>query len=449
MKIAYITAGAAGMYCGTCLHDNTLAAALMERGHEVSLTPTYTPTRTDEANVANDRIFFGAINVYLQQKLKLFRRTPRFVDRLLDNRRLLNWVSRFSGSTDAHDLGSLTLSMLEGEEGAQVKELDKLVEWLEEILQPDVVHLSHTLFCGFARRIKERLGVPVVASLQGEDLFFDDLEEPWYSRVREVLLDRSRDIDAFVSPTRYYAETMAAEYGIPAERIHRLRMGIKASDFADLARQHDGDSQDDTVVIGYLARFCPEKGVQVLLDAFEQLASEPDGGRLRLRIAGYLGEKDRSFFEQQQARIADSPMADRVELVGEVDRQGKMDFLRSLDVFTLPTVYREPKGLSVLEAMASGLPVVQPAHGSFPEMVEDTGGGILVEPCSPRALAQGLRQLIDDPSQRRELGAAGRRAVLERYDEGTMAEETLDLYRSLLTPAQATTPEVEPIRIAG
>lgn len=433
MKIAYITAGAAGMYCGTCLHDNTLAAALMERGHEVSLTPTYTPTRTDEASVAGERIFFGAINVYLQHKMAFFRRTPRFLDRLLDNRRLLNWVSRFSSSTDAHELGAITYSMLQGEEGLQAKELEKLVDWLEDVLQPEIVHLSHSLFCGFARRIKERLGVPVVVSLSGEDLFFDELEEPWHSRVLEVLRERALDVDVFTTPTRYYADTMSREFGIPAERIRPARLGIKTGDFAAIPPRDDRN--DDTVTLGCLARFCPEKGSQLLLDAFKLLASEPGGERLRLRIAGYLGEKDRAFYEQQRQHIVDIGMASQVDFVGEVDRQGKIDFLSSLDIFTMPTIYREPKGLPVLEALAAGVPVVQPRHGSFPEIVEDTGGGLLVEPSSPQALAHGLRQLIDDPDHRRRLGAAGRKAVLQRYDEATMAEQNLALYREVLEEA--------------
>ncbi|MEO1367058.1 MAG: glycosyltransferase family 1 protein, partial [Acidobacteriota bacterium] len=150
MKIAYITAGAAGMYCGTCMHDNTLAASLMERGHEVSLLPTYTPTRTDEGNVAGDKVFFGALNVYLQQ-LGLFRNS-RLMDRLLDNRRVLRWVSKMAGksTTDASDLGALTHSMLCGETGHQAKELDKLIDFMDEHIQPDVVHVSLLLFAGFA-----------------------------------------------------------------------------------------------------------------------------------------------------------------------------------------------------------------------------------------------------------------------------------------------------------
>ena len=166
MKIAYITAGAAGMYCGTCMQDNSLAMSLIQGGHEVALLPTYTPTRTDEQNVADEHIFFGALNVYLQQNVGFFRR-HRLFDRLLDNRRLLRFVGKMAGkaSTDAKDLGALTLSMLEGEKGHQARELQKLVDFLYEIVQPDVVHLSFTLFAGFARQIQDELGIPVVIPL--------------------------------------------------------------------------------------------------------------------------------------------------------------------------------------------------------------------------------------------------------------------------------------------
>src|SRR5437763_7308767 len=130
MKIAYITAGAAGMYCGSCMHDNTLVAALCNLGHDALLVPTYTPIRTDEEDVSQKRIFFGGINVYLEQKLALFRHTPWFIDRLFNFPALLRWVSRFAFGTRAEDLGELTVSMLQGEHGRQSKEVDKLVTWL-------------------------------------------------------------------------------------------------------------------------------------------------------------------------------------------------------------------------------------------------------------------------------------------------------------------------------
>src|SRR5437879_12596611 len=138
MRIAYITAGAAGMYCGSCLHDNTLVAALTAQGHDALLIPTYTPIRTDEMDVSQKRVFFGGINVYLQQKLRLFRWTPWFLDRLLDAPRLLRWVSRFAMKTDAHELGDLTVSMLQGEHGKQRKEVAKIVRWLATAVKPQV-----------------------------------------------------------------------------------------------------------------------------------------------------------------------------------------------------------------------------------------------------------------------------------------------------------------------
>src|ERR1043165_5443699 len=114
MRIAYITAGAAGMFCGSCMRDNTLVAALQSAGHDALLIPTYTPIRTDEADVSQDRVFFGGIHVYLQEKVGLFRHTPWLADRLLDVPRLLRWVSRFAGRMKYSELGGLAVSMLKG-----------------------------------------------------------------------------------------------------------------------------------------------------------------------------------------------------------------------------------------------------------------------------------------------------------------------------------------------
>ncbi len=449
MKIAYITAGAAGMYCGTCLHDNTLAAALMSKGHDVSLTPTYTLPRTDDPSVAIDHVFFGAINVYLQQKVPLFRKTPRFLDALLDNKWLLGLVSKFaSGANDPKMLGEMTLSMLEGESGQQAKELDKLAEWLEDILQPDIVHLSFSLFAGFARRIKEQLNVPVVCSLQGEDLFLSELEEPYYSKVVRTLRERDRDIDAFTVPCRYYADFMSHDFGIPRSSIRVAPLGINPHGYADIPPRQ---TEDETapIVLGNLARFCPEKGTAQLIEAFKILCEKPGSERLRLRIAGYLAERDRKFYDQQTQRLTDWGLMDRVDLVGEVDFQGKLDFFSSIDIFTMPTIYHEPKGLSVLESLASGVPVVQPRHGAFPEWVENTGGGLLVDPESPQALADGIWQLYQNAELRQQLGRQGRAAALEKFDHHVVADQMLAIYQDVLDAHHGRTRERSELRHTG
>ncbi|HET9768223.1 MAG TPA: glycosyltransferase family 4 protein [Thermoanaerobaculia bacterium] len=421
MRIAYVGAGAAGMYCGSCLHDNTLAAALMRLGHEVVLLPTYTPMRTDEEGVAVDRVFYGAVNVYLQQKAGLFRHTPRWLDRLFDRPGLLRWVSRFAGSTDARELGALTLSTLAGEGGAQSKELDKLVEWLAREVRPEVVHLSNSLFLGMARRLRQALGVPIVVSLQGEDLFLGELVEPWRGRALALLAERANDADLFIAPSRWYAAEMARLLNVDDRVLRVVPLGIRLDQYQEEPPPRPAERPP---TIGYLARICPEKGLHLLVEALAQLAGEPGRESLRLRVAGYLAPKDSAWFAALGARLAELGLADRFDHVGEVDLGGKVSFLRSLDVLAVPTVYREPKGLFALEAMANGVPVVVPRHGSFPEMLEETGGGLLVEPGSTDSLAAGLSALLDDEARRLDLGRSGRAAVFASRGEEAMARAT-------------------------
>lgn len=425
MRIAYIAAGAAGMYCGSCLHDNTLAAALLASGHDVSLIPTYTPMRTDEADVSLESVYFGAVNVYLQQKSSLFRHTPRFLDRILDRPGLLNWVSRFAASTDARELGALTYSMLRGEAGFQQKELERLTEFVQS-LDPEVIQLTNAMFLGIGGALRRRLNVPVVCGLTGEDLFLAELSEQWLSKVRDEMQRRATEVDGFIATSRYYAETMVEFLQIDDRRMHVVPLGITLDDYMD---QPPPQKPQDEVTIGYLARICPEKGLQILIEAFRLLAA--DHPQVRLRVAGYLGARDRKFLAEQQEKVGRWGLESRVEFLGEVDREQKLQLLRGIDLFSVPTVYKEPKGLFLLEAWACGVPVVQPRHGAFPELIETSGGGVLVEPGSATALAEALSGLIASPEQRHSLGRKGQRAVFHRYGAAEMAARTMDVYNDV------------------
>src|SRR5579884_1961977 len=423
MRIAYITAGAAGMYCGSCMHDNTLAAALLAQGHDALLIPTYTPIRTDEADVSQKRVFFGGINVYLQEKFALFRHTPWVLDRLLDARRLLSWVSRFAVNTKYEDLGGLTVSVLQGEHGHQRKEVAKLVRWLRREVKPEVVNLTNVLLSGMVHEIKARLGVPVLGTLQGDDIFLDALPEPQRGRALALIRDHCREMDGFVATSADYADYMSGYFAIPRERIHVVYPGL------DL-RGHGGPrpERDSPFTVGYFARVCPEKGLHVLAEAFALMQSEPGAPPARLRVSGWLGENNRPYLDEIRRQLAAAGLADRFEYVESPDHASKVRFLQGLDVLSVPTTYREPKGLYVLEALANGVPVVQPRHGSFPELIEATGGGLLVEPGDPHDLARALWQLFDNPTHRRELGSKGKEAVQARFHADRMAAETAAIY---------------------
>jgi glycosyltransferase involved in cell wall biosynthesis len=432
MRIAYITAGAAGMICGSCLHDNTLVSALLARGHDALLIPTYTPLVTDEPNVSQKRVFFGGINVYLQQKSALFRHTPWFLDRLLDWPRLLRWVSRFAVKTEAQQLGALQVSMLKGEHGYQRKEIDKLLLWLQEEVKPEIVNLTAVLLSGLAPELKERLKVPLVASLQGDDIFLESLPPQFRTESLALIRENAKHIDGFLATSAYYADFMAGYLGLPRERIHVVHPGLNLKGHAAESASAKLAAAQRPLTIGYLARICPEKGFHVLVEAFKLLRQLPGAPACRLRVSGWLGANQRAFFEEQRKKLEQAGLAADFEHVESPDHASKVRFLQSLDVLSVPTVYREPKGLYVLEAWANFVPVVQPRHGSFPELIEATGGGVLVRPEDPADLARALRELLENPEQRAELGRRGFAAVRERFHAAAMAENTLRVYEKYL-----------------
>lgn len=429
LKIAYIAAGAAGMYCGNCLHDNTLAQALLDLGHDILLIPTYTPLKTDEEDVSLQRVFFGGINVYLQQKSALFRHTPWFMDRLLDSPKLIEYLAKRSLSTKPEDLGELTISMLQGDEGRQKKELDKLIHWLQHDVKPDVVHLSNALLIGMARQMRQRLKVPVVCTISGEDMYLDGLKEPFKEQAHKILRERASDVHAFVSLNRYYADVMAGRLGVDQEAIHIIEHGLNLEGHG----QRRGSGEGFT--FGYLARVTPEKGLHVAVEALRQLAADSSLPQVRLRAAGYLGPAYQHYLDEIQRNVQAWGLEDRFEYLGEIDRAEKIEFLQSLDCLTMPAVYPESKALPVLEAWANEVPVVVPNNGTFPELIEAGAGGLLYDPDDPQALAAALRKFIADPQLAARCGTMGRTAMQERFNARQMAERTADLYQRLVNSA--------------
>jgi glycosyltransferase involved in cell wall biosynthesis len=425
MKIVYLAAGAGGMYCGSCLHDNTLAAALLALGQDVLLVPTYTPLRTDEDNVSDSHLFFGGINVYLQQRLSLFRHTPWFFDDLLNRPGVLEWATRGGPSVEAEKLGDLTVSMLAGEHGRQRKEISKLVHWLAHDARPDIVHLSNAMLIGAAREIR-KLGIRVISTLSGEDIFLEKLIEPFHGQARAALRERAAEIDLFVAMNRYYADFMADYLAVPPARIHVVPHGLNLTGHG--TRQ---DRRDGTFTIGYLARICPDKGLHNLIAAAELLSADALAPSFRIRAAGYLADADRPYLDTIRRRVANWKSPQQFEYLGELTRAEKIAFLQSLDCMSLPTVYRESKGISALEALANAVPVVLPEHGAFPELIQATGGGVLHGPDNPRALAEALKQLMLDPARAAQLGIAGQRVVHRDYHAHGMAQKTIDLYRQV------------------
>lgn len=420
MRVVYLAAGAAGMLCGSCLRDNRLVATLRAHGRDVLLVPLYTPIRTDEADVSERDVFYGGINVYLKQKSAFFRYLPRFLTRALDARWLLDGVGRFASKTRPADVADLTLSILRGEDGNQEAELERLVEGLRA-LRPRMINLPNLMFLGIARRLRQQLKCAVVCTLSGEDLFLDALPDETRAQALEIVRHCRDDASAYIATSRYYRDHCVRHFGLPAAKVHHVPMGIETA----AARPRDAEPAGP-FTIGYLARIGPEKGLMNLARAFVKLRDE--GRNCRLKFAGYLGEADRPYLQFVQDYLMGQGCANAYEYLGEVSREQKFEMLSTLHVFSVPTDYAEAKGLFVLEALAAGVPVVQPDHGSFPELIDATGGGLVYEKGSVEGLAGELRRLMDDGALRRALGEAGRQAVRERFSDAVMADGTWRIY---------------------
>jgi glycosyltransferase involved in cell wall biosynthesis len=412
MNILSITAGAAGMYCGSCSRDNALAVELLRRGHRVTLLPLYTPTNPDEANVSNKRVLFGGISIYLQQYSSIFRKTPRLLDRLWDTPWVINAFASRSLSTDPKLLGDLTISMLEGDRGVLRKEFDKLLEWIADEPVPDVINLPNSLLIGLAAPLRRALKRPICCTLQGEDLFLNGLVEPYRSRAVALVREQVKDVDHFLSVSDYYVPIMSDMLTIPPGRISVVPLGINLAGYERATRA------DDTFRVGYFARVAPEKG-------------------LRLEAAGYIAPAQAAYLDGIKSDLANAGLAGEFTYHGAVDRDGKLAFLQTLDVLSVPAPYDEPKGVFLLEAMGEGVPVVQPRRGAFTEIVEKTGGGVLVPPDDTKALAEALHDLWQDPARRERLGRAGFEGVREHYSITRSTDRLMAVYDSLVARSVA------------
>jgi glycosyltransferase involved in cell wall biosynthesis len=431
MRVVQILPGSGGtFYCENCLRDTALVQALRRRGQDVILVPMYLPLYTDGPDIARDvPVFFGGVNVYLQQQFGLFRRTPRWLDRVLDARWVLGLAARQEGSTTADGMGAMTLSMLRGEDGNQAKELERLVTWLAEAEQPDVVHISTSMLLGLARRIKEVLKVPVVCSMQDEDTWIDKVEGDYAAACWDAIRERAADCDRFVTVSHFYRDAMCSRLGLSADSVDVVPIGIDLDGYVQA--KHDG-----VPTIGFLSKLTPSLGLETLVEAFILLKRKDGLEDLQLRAMGGLTGGDKRSVARLQRKLVRAGMGGAAEFLTELDRPARIKFLKDLSVLSVPMPEGEAFGSFIVEAWAAGVPVVQPRAGAFPELVEQTGGGVIYDGKSPEALAAALEPLLRDRELARELGQRGREAAVESFSVETMAERMVGVYEEVKRKAE-------------
>ena len=430
MRIIQIVPGTGNFYCGTCLRDHALARGLRSIGHDATMAPLYLPLVLEGDDEAQP-ILFGGINLYLEHRSKLIRALPHWMVRWLDQPWLLRWAASRSSMTRASVLGEVTVSMLRGEEGRQTRSLNRLANWLATTHGTDVVCLATALLVGMARRIKQSTGAPVVCTLQGEDAFLDSLPQPHRDEAWATMSQRAADVDAFVAVSGYYADVMKRRLDLPTDRVHVVHNGI------DLEGFEPATQPPPQPVLGYLARMCRDKGLQTLVETFVLLRQRGQVENLKLRIAGARTRADEPFVDSLRKRLASAGLLDDVAFLPNIDRRSKLEFLRSISVLSVPATYGEAFGLYILEALGCGVPVVQPRHGAFAELLEITGGGILCKPDDPPALAEAIESVFHDLEAARAEAARARGVVFDRFNANRMADEVARVCEQVVARKQS------------
>lgn len=426
MRIAYLAAGAGGSFCGACERDVTLARGLMARGHDVLMLPLYTPLTVDQPDPSIRRVFYGGINAYLQEHFRLFRHTPRFIDRLFDRPGLLRLVSRGAIETRPEKLGAMTVSVLKGEHGRQVKELEELVGFLTAGPPIDLVHLTNSLLSGLAPALRSRLNCPVVCTFQGEESFVERLGQPHRQEAWDLLRRHAGAIDLFIAPGEAYAAEMAERLDLGRERVRMIRAGLDTTVYAPGPPPPARPAR-----IGYLSRLSAVKGIDLLCEAFVQVAARRAEPTV-LAVAGQMPPGAAALWKRLRRMLGRHGLADRVEYLGPVSLEEKIAFLRRCHVFSVPSRFPERRAMAALEAVACGVPAVLPRRGGYIELAELTGAGLLVEPDDAEALADGLVAALDRHG-RFERGKTRSQEAVERHFSATgMVDRTLHVYQDAL-----------------
>jgi len=428
MNIMHIIPGSGGsFYCGNCLRDSKFVEALRKSDHNVRKLPMYLPLFADEHDLSREiPVFYGAISIYLKQRFPIFRKAPAWFDGLLNSKPMLKLASKFAGSTRAKGLEEMTVSMLLGEEGQQKDELERMLDWIVENCNPHVIHLSNALLLGLAHRLSERMHVPVICSLQDEDVWVDVMKPSAREKVWQLMSRKAENVCAFISVSDYYAKVMKEKMDIPDEKLKSVHIGV---DPADYTFKPVGEKQRK---IGFVSRICHENGADILVDAFILLKQRAGFEDVELVLTGGSTGDDRKFLSEIRGNLRANHLLDQVEFHEEFEEEGLREFLAKVSVVSVPVRNGEAFGIYLLECMVSGVPVVQHALGAFPEIVNLTGGGIIYEDNTPEVLAESLAKILSDPDELDRLSRKGVEGVEKHFHINIQAERMVEIYEEAI-----------------
>lgn len=411
------------------MRDSKYFEALRKLGVDVVKIPMYLPLFADEHDIEDIPVFYGAISIYLKQRFPIFKKAPAWFDKLLNSKPMLKLAASLAGSTRAKGLEEMTISMLQGEQGKQHEELEFMTDWIRDHFKPDVIHISNALLLGLAKRLKEKLNVSIICTLQDEDTWVDVMTEQSREKVWKLMFENARYVDRFISVSKYFTQVIHNKMQLPENKISSIHIGVDLADYKPV------NSEDKPRNIGFISRMCYENGLDILVDAFIKIKKQPEYEDVKLILTGGQTGDDKPFLKRIKKRFKENGLLASVDYHKSFEDEGRQHFFAKTSIISVPVRNGEAFGIYIAEAMASGIPVVQPALGAFPEIIGQTGGGIIYEKNTPENLASSLKALLDDPSGLRQLSTDAVQGANKHLDIHQLAKELIEVYRQVSDPS--------------
>lgn len=421
MKILFIIPGSGdSFYCGNCFRDNLQASALRKAGHDVIIMPLYLPLKQASFK-ADTPLFFPATTYYTAQKFFQKTRMPGWLKRITGSDRMLGLASSLSGTTSAEGMEDMTLSMITGDDFAFREQVTHMIDWVSKEEKPDIIHLSSTLLIGIAKALRQHLDIPIICSVQDEEVWIDSLNKIHADIAWQGIAENIRYISHFVTTSEFYKK-------IATERIPQIR-NLDVIYPAVARDTYASSVYPESPVIGFFYRMNRENGLDILAEAFVELKKRDTIPNLKLKIGGGYTGKDKNFLKEIRKVL--SSYQDDVEISESYSLEEHADFYRSITVISVPIIFEEGVGLYLCEAFAAGRPAVEPATGSFPEIVGKAG--ILYKPNNSNALADALEKALTDKEKYAGLVKEANNLSLTRYNQNVLAEKLKSVYKQYIT----------------
>jgi glycosyltransferase involved in cell wall biosynthesis len=429
MKVVYLITGSGSeFYCANCYRDMLYLRAIKKvPGISAKAVPLYLPPDKSLQDPGFEKeVFFGAISMFIRDKVRILKNMSPFWDKILDSPFLLKFASKMSGSTNTDGLEEITLNMISGDNSFQDHEVDRLLQFISRDGVPDIVHLSNALILGLGKLIKQKnCDIKVVCSLLNEDDWIDDMKEPYKSQAWDLMGKHAGCIDRFITPSHYYKELFVSKTGVDTEKVDVVPIGFDPEPVDWPVKPSKNPS------IGFFSRMNDYNGFDKMVDAFILLKESGEFPELKLRACGGFTGEDKPFITKQIKKIKQHGLKEYFELYDEFMGNGKIDFLKAVDIISVPVNKYDGYGLYIIEANSAGIPVVMPYTGAFPEILAYTGGGIVYSPDTVDELAKNLATLINDKEKIAKLGAKGKKGVAENLSMERMSVGISNLYNKL------------------